>query len=291
VLKTALKTTALFHPYSVLFALLLSAPLTYGTVVNYNKPVRIVSTNLCTDQLLLMLVGKDRIASITNLAKQPEYSYLWEKAQDIPTNVGLAEEILPLQPDLILTTEFSPGNATAILMNNKLPVEIVALPDSFAGLEALISRLGELLGEQEAAAGLITSMRADIDSAKVRIKNVDISNRPTALIYSPNGHTAGSNTFKNTIVTMAGYSNIATDLGIEYYSNLSVEQVLLSKPDLVIVSESDYNRDSLAHRYTDHPALLKWQGHHGMLTIPDNQWLCVGPMSTEALKTIAGTHK
>jgi iron complex transport system substrate-binding protein len=262
-----------------------------STTINTKKPQRIVSTNLCTDQLLLMLVAKERIASLTKLARLPEYSYMWEKAQSIPTNSGLAEEIIPLRPDLILTTEFSPGKATSILQNAKLHVEILELPDSFAGVEILISKLGKLVGEAETAAALITSMRRDIESVEDHISNLHLAERPKALIYSPNGHTAGSNTFKNTIVTTAGYDNIATELGIVYYSNLSVEQVLLSQPELVIVSDSGYNNDSLAHRYTDHPALLKWQGNNGMLAIPDNQWLCVGPMSTKALQTIAGTHK
>ncbi|MFT5692652.1 MAG: iron complex transport system substrate-binding protein [Oceanicoccus sp.] len=264
---------------------------TASTAVLKSKPERIVSTNLCTDQLLLMLVKKERIASLTKLARQPEYSYMWEKAQAIPTNSGLAEEIIPLRPDLILSTEFSPGKATSILQNANLRVAILSLPESFAGLELLITKLGKLLGEPKAAADLIYSMQADIKSVTERISALKLSEQPKVLIYSPNGHTAGSKTFKNTIVTSAGYTNIATELGIEYYSNLSVEQVLLSNPELVIVSDSGYNQDSLAHRYTDHPALVKWQGNEGMLTIPDNQWLCVGPMSIRALETIAGTHK
>lgn len=271
--------------------LIVSHLATAATATMTNKPERIVSTNLCTDQLLLMLVEKDRIVSLTTLARQPQYSYLWKQAQSIPTNSGLAEEIIPLRPDLILSTKFSPGKATSILQNAKLRVEILALPESFSDLEILITKLGQLLGEPKTAADLIDSMQADITSVKDRVSHLDSATRPKALIYSPNGHTAGSHTFKNTIVTLAGYTNIATELGIEHYRNLSVEQVLLSQPDLVIVSDSDYNQDSLAHRYTDHPALIKWQGNDGILTIPDNQWLCVGPMSTKALQTIAGTHK
>ena len=263
-----------------------------ATTAVVKKPQRIVSTNLCTDQLVLMLVAKERIASLTKLAGQPEYSYMWEQAQGIPTNSGLAEEIILLRPDLVLSTEFSPGKATSILKIANLPIEIVTLPESFADLEILITRLGELLGEPKAAAELIASMQTKIKFVSDRIKARAETERPKVLIYSPNGHTAGRNTFKNTIVTIAGYTNIATELGIEYYRNLSVEQVLLSQPDLLIVSDSaSYNQDSLAHRYTEHPALLKWQGNDRILVVPDNQWLCVGPMATKVLQTIAGTHK
>ena len=66
------------------------------------KPTRIVSINLCSDQLLLQLVGHKRIASVTYLAADPTISYSANRAVGLVKNHGLAEEVVALNPDLIL---------------------------------------------------------------------------------------------------------------------------------------------------------------------------------------------
>ena len=76
------------------------------------KPQRIVSLSLCTDQILLQLVEKERIAAITFLGIDPIYSYEWQAAQGITTHSGLAESIIPLQPDLIIGSTYSTGNTS-----------------------------------------------------------------------------------------------------------------------------------------------------------------------------------
>ena len=55
------------------------------------KPKRIVSLNLCTDQLLLTLGLRSRIVSLTFLAADPSASAMAEAARGIATNRGRAE--------------------------------------------------------------------------------------------------------------------------------------------------------------------------------------------------------
>ena len=249
------------------------------------KPQRIVSLNLCTDQILMMLVAPERISSLTLLAKDPAYSYMWQAALTIASNSGLAEEIIPLQPDLVLTTQFSPGHATHILQKFNFPVEVIQLPSDFAGIEKMLREIGELVGETDKAKNIISIMHARIEHANTLVSHIEP--KPVAVIYSPNGHTAGKRTFKHQVLTLAGYRNSAAEIGVEHYTNLSIEQLLKQQPDTVVVSETGHNKHSLAHRYTDHPALLAQQKQQGILHIPDNQWLCAGPMSAIALNTIA----
>ena len=60
------------------------------------EPRRIVSTNVCTDQLVLMLAERARIASISYLAADPTMSSMSREAVGLRVNHGLAEEIIPL---------------------------------------------------------------------------------------------------------------------------------------------------------------------------------------------------
>ena len=76
---------------------------------------RIVSMNLCTDQLLLLLVDKSRIASLSYFAANPDYSALANLAADIPANRGQADEVITFAPDLVLTSQFSATLAANLL--------------------------------------------------------------------------------------------------------------------------------------------------------------------------------
>ena len=55
---------------------------------------RIVSLNLCADQILVDLVPRERIAAVSHLAADPWSSAVAEKARGIPWTRGKAEEVL-----------------------------------------------------------------------------------------------------------------------------------------------------------------------------------------------------
>lgn len=248
------------------------------------KPQRIASLNLCTDQVLLMLVKPERVVSVTNLAAERAYSYTWREAARLHHNTGLAEQVIPLHPDLILASPYSPGSAVKLLRDLKFPVKVVAVPHSLNQVEAFVRRLGELVGEPQRAQHIIETMRQKIARAR-RLR----SHRrwETALIYAPNGHTAGAHTLKNDILQAAGFRNLAAQLGIDHYGNLSVEQVLYAHPDLVIIDDSTRNQNSLAQRYTRNPALKQALGKRHLVSIKTNRWLCAGPMAADAILTLA----
>ena len=61
------------------------------------KPARIVSMNVCADQLLLLLADREQIASLSFLATDISTSMMTEEAAGLPQNHGRSEEILPLE--------------------------------------------------------------------------------------------------------------------------------------------------------------------------------------------------
>ena len=70
-------------------------------------PTRIVSMNVCTDQLLVELVDPERIASISYLAADARSLAIADRVQGLHLNHGAAEEIVALHPDLIVTSQFA----------------------------------------------------------------------------------------------------------------------------------------------------------------------------------------
>ena len=67
---------------------------------------RIVSLDLCTDQLLVELVARERIAAVTYLAAHASLSAIPEQARGLPITHGGAEDVLRLDPDLVLAGPF-----------------------------------------------------------------------------------------------------------------------------------------------------------------------------------------
>src|SRR5215475_12097748 len=78
-------------------------------------PRRIVSLDLCTDQLVLELVQPDRIAAVTHLAADPAVSAIPEKARGIPITHGNAEDVLRYDPDLVLAGPFGVASTVDLL--------------------------------------------------------------------------------------------------------------------------------------------------------------------------------
>ena len=65
-------------------------------------PQRVLSLNLCTDQLLMALLPPQRIASITWLSRTEGDPALLDIARQLPVNHGSPEEVLAARPDLVL---------------------------------------------------------------------------------------------------------------------------------------------------------------------------------------------
>ena len=79
------------------------------------RPSRVVSLNLCADQLLLQLAEPDQIKSLSPLARDRSLSFLAEAARAFPLNDGKGKSILFSGADLVLTGTFGQQNRTALL--------------------------------------------------------------------------------------------------------------------------------------------------------------------------------
>ncbi|MEE8057869.1 MAG: ABC transporter substrate-binding protein [Pseudomonadales bacterium] len=258
---------------------------TFSTMTSAaEKPQRIVSLSLCTDQILLMLVEKERFASISYLSADPIYSYMWQAAAGIPTHTGLAEEIIPLQPDLIIGSKYTTGNAVQMMRHLGHEVTTVDSPTTLAETEAFTRTIGNVVGEPERAEQLIQTMRAEILRAKAMVANLP---KQVAISYGPNGYTAGRLTLKNEILEAAGFRNLAAEIGIEYYGNISLEQLIWSNPDAIIIDEDIPNTNSLAQNVTTHPVLQRLLQDRSITSVPTNHWICPGPLASKAILALA----
>lgn len=255
-------------------------------------PRRIASLNLCTDQLLLMLVPRARIASLTDWAARPESSYMASAAVGIPVNYALAEGVLPQQPDLVIAGEYNDSAMLHLLRGLGYRVEVVSVPHDLAEARGFILQFGRLVGAAENARALVEKMDRDLAALERQVRIIESrapsQQAPLAAVYAPNGMTPGRNTVMTEILRRAGFRNLAAELDIDGYGQLALERLLSAQPDVLIyeATAEASGGGSIAHSYLQHPALQALARHAPSVTLPPPLSECVGPMTIAAIERL-----
>ena len=91
------------------------------------RPARVVSINLCTDQLAMLIADKDQLLSVSAIARDPQSSAMVKEAEGFPVNHGQAEEIFLQKPDLVLAGVYT-TRATVGLLGAENAPELRRLP-------------------------------------------------------------------------------------------------------------------------------------------------------------------
>jgi iron complex transport system substrate-binding protein len=245
------------------------------------KPARIVSLNMCADDLLLRLAKPERIASVTWLSHDARNSNVSELARQVRQNHGLAEEIIPLDPDLVIAGAFSARTAVALLKRTSIRLIEYGIPKSFAEIRQQISTMAQLVGETPEGEKLISLMDA-------RLAAIPPASgpRPRAIVLNPNGATVGRDTLVGEIMTLAGLDNVAAELGIESYGLVPLENVVLNGVDILIVSTSRDGPPALATEILRHPVLERLAQRVRIVSVPGRLWSCGTPSSVEAVELL-----
>jgi iron complex transport system substrate-binding protein len=242
-------------------------------------PARIVSLNLCTDELVLQLADRSKIASITWLSRDPISANVVDLAADVPINHGLAEEIIPLNPDLIVAGTFTARTAVAMLKQTGFPVTEFSVARNIDDVRKGIRKMAALVGEPARGEALVASFDQRLASVGTTVP----VRRPTALVFNANGFTVGAGTLVDDIMTRAGLDNVAAHMNLGNYTQVPLETVVRSDVDVLIISARRDGPPSLATALLDHPVLAKLSPKTHIVILPTNLWSCGGPEVAEAI--------
>src|SRR6516164_2609870 len=135
--------------------LLMAAPSVSGA---QTTPLRIVSLNACVDQFLIKLADRGQIAALSNYARDPTFSFYAKEAQALPVSSGTVEEVLALEPDLIIAGTSRRQLLTAQLRKRGLRVVEIAPADSYRAIAARTREIATLVGHGERGEELIAKM-------------------------------------------------------------------------------------------------------------------------------------
>lgn len=246
-----------------------------------SPPHRVVSINLCADQLTVLLAHPGPLVSVTHLSPRPSQSYVADRIGGLTINHGRAEEVLALEPDLVVAGLYAARPAVALLERIGVAVIDLPIPESFDAIRKQTRLLAERLGVEGRGEALI----ADMDQRLARAAT-DGEPRRRAFVLGTNGFTSGAGTLVDDVLQAAGLYNIARhDLGIVGFARVSLEQIVATQPDLVIVNQPSAASPSLAREFLRHPAFRAFEDR--LVAIDPSLWTCGGPYTAEAVEFLA----
>ena len=248
-----------------------------------DPPTRVVSINLCSDHLLLMLARPEQIASVSRLSLEPNSSYMASSAANYPVNDAKIEQLLSLNPDLVLASEYSPHPVIGILRHLGYRVETLPLCTDLEDIRRNIRYAAGLLGAGDRGEKLV----AEMDRRLQRVALGSGKARPSALFYQPRGYTSGLETLQHEALILAGWRNLSAEHGIRGYGAIDLETLLLANPQQLFSSAYAPGTDSLAQRQMGHPALHWITRDRPIINIPYKFWICGGPMIADAVEALA----
>jgi iron complex transport system substrate-binding protein len=264
--------------HAPLVAVALAAASAAATAAMAAELPKVASVNLCADQHLLALADPEQILTVSWLAADPEESLLAKEAQRHTLNYGTAEELLKFSPDVVLAgTYTSPFTRT---MLRRLGYRVVELePEaSIADIERNVRLVAEVVNQAERGERLVAQLHADVRAIEAR--------RPAhtlgAVIVRPGGFTVGADSLAHELLTLAGFTNVAAERGLDRWGSLSMEALLRSAPDLIVLTGYRSTQPSLANAVLDHPALGKLGATGRTVTVHTALWACGLPGSLRA---------
>jgi iron complex transport system substrate-binding protein len=248
-------------------------------------PTRIVSLNLCTDQILVDLVPRERIRAVSHLAADASVSAVAEKAKGIPFTRGAAEEVLTFDPDLVIAGEHSTPATVALLERLGVNVLKVPLASDIAGVREVTRRIASAVGAESGAEALLAQMDTRLSAVRATVEP-----HPTAVVYQVNNLSSGPGTLADAVLKAAGFTNLAGELGLGSGGQLSLEALAAHPPDLIVLSgPTDEYRTAVADNLR-HPALIALMHQRASVVLPWRLWLCATPHLAEAVERLAGAR-
>lgn len=251
------------------------------------KPERIVSLNLCADQLLVELAERKRIAAVTHLAADPSVSANPAKAKGLPITHGAAEDVLRYRPDLVLAGPYGVTATVDLLRRLEQNVVVVPQPSDIDGVRQAVRTVADAIGET--AKG--ETMLAAFDRRLAGIAPAAGAKPPSAIVYQVGGSVSGPGSLAGAALEAAGFHNKAADYRLTRGGQVPLELLVAAPPDLLVLSSAVQDYPTALADNLRHPVLRLLRQRHASVELPWQLWLCGTPNIADAIERLAQVRR
>jgi iron complex transport system substrate-binding protein len=178
--------------------------------------------------------GKLLVGDTSYCDYPPEAKEVMKVGDTMSPNI---ETIVGLHPQLVLVSTASQLEAFTRQMEQHSISVYVTDPHDLEGAFYTIQNLGEILGEKEKAAQLVSDLRGRAGAVEAAVK----SSKPVSVFYqvSPKPlYTAGRDSFITDVIRRAGGKSVTADVP-GAWPKYSDESALASQPEAIIMASFD----------------------------------------------------
>lgn len=258
----------------------LSVILGLGSAQAADTPRRIVSINLCADELLMALADPDQIASLSIYATDPKLSFLAERATAFRHDAREAETVVDIDPDLVLAGRYTKRATRDMLEALGYRVELLDAARSIDGSIDQIRHVAALIGHPDRGEALI----AEIEAARRRAADsTGVETAPTAAVYQRRGYVTGGETLTSELLDAVGLTNAGGELAGARGGFVRLEQLMAAPPDYLVVAAPTIKPADQGEALLAHPALVSLFPQDKRIILPERLTVCGGPSLPAAL--------
>jgi iron complex transport system substrate-binding protein len=267
--------------------LLVAATLTLPDALSAANLPRIVSMNVCSDQLLLRLADPEQILGLSRFSRDGWQSWAADRARRYPVLSGGAEDVLVAKPDIVVASLFDKRSTRELLKANGLHLAEFTVPRTLDEVKDQIREMGEVVQHPDRARAEI----ARLDAAIVRARQAATDKHYRVLPLSRRGWVSGRDSLVSSLLTETGLLNPAGELGVAFGGFASLEAIISLKPDFILVSEAGDRAEDDGRAFLLHPALERFYPPEKRIVIPERLTVCGGVMLAEALDVLTAELK
>ena len=207
-----------------------------------NVPVKIdraVSLAPSLTEMIFAVGAGDTLVGVTSYCNYPEQAKAIEKVGDTMTpNI---ERIIALKPQIVFVSTASQLEAFTKTLDDQGIAVFVSDGKSLDDVYRSLNQFGDLFGTKKRAANLVSDLTQRADAVRSSVEGkptpkvfVQISNDPL--------FTIGKDSFLTEVLDHAGGSSATKDVPTAY-PKLSKETAMAMGPDVIILSDSDDNKE------------------------------------------------
>lgn len=202
----------------------------------------IVSLNPCTDAILAEVADPAQVLAISHYSHDPAATSMrLNDARRFRATGGTVEEVLALDPDVVVGSSFMAPATRSALGRLGLRVETVGIAATVEDSTDQVRRLAAAAGHPERGEALVRRIEAAVAAAR--------TDRPlvTAILWQPDGIVPGEGALVSDLMARAGFANHTAARGMGQADYLSLERLLADQPQVLLVAGQE--------RGQKHPAL------------------------------------
>jgi iron complex transport system substrate-binding protein len=237
----------------------------------------IVSLNPCTDAILAEVADPEQLLAISHYSLDPRSTSMnLATARRYAVTGGTVEEVLALEPDVVVAGSFLPPATRLAFERLGIRVEAVGMATTVADSEAQVRQLARLAGHAERGERLVGRIAAALADGKGEGESVP------AILWQPGGIVPGEGQLVDALMANAGFANATAARGMAQADYLSLEALLAAPPQVLLIAGHE--------RMQQHPALTAVPQMERAV-YPASLLYCGGPTIIRATERLAEVRR